>query len=175
MGINEFNDEKKEFIIRDMFPVRPWMNYSWNSEYVSSFDQFGFGISRFCDENGYKKSVLAENDNRLIFIKDRKTNEYFAANRNYDCVHFDVFETRVGMGYSVINSKYKETAVEFKLFVPPAGKCECWEVNVENTGNEEKELSLYAYCELDTKLSPIDGYSKADLDVYKRQLLMNRL
>ncbi len=162
MGINEFNDEKKEFIIRDMFPVRPWMNYSWNSEYVSSFDQFGFGISRFCDENGYKKSVLAENDNRLIFIKDRKTNEYFAANRNYDCVPFDVFETRVGMGYSVINSKYKETAVEFKLFVPPAGKCECWEVNVENTGNEEKELSLYAYCELDTKLSPIDGYSKAD-------------
>lgn len=162
MGINEFNDKKKEFIIRDMFPVRPWMNYSWNSEYVSSFDQFGFGISRFCDENGYKKSVLAEHDNRLLFIKDKKTKEYFAANRNYDMAPFDVFETRVGMGYSAVSTVYSGISVEFRLFVPPYGQCECWEVHIANTSGEEKELSLYAYAELDTRLSPIDGYSKAD-------------
>ncbi len=162
MGINEFNDEAKEFIIRDMFPVRPWINYSWNGEYVSSFSQFGFGISRFCDENGYKKSVLSENDNRLIFIKDKNTNEYYAANRNYENAPFDVFETSVGMGYSSIRSEYKNTAAEFKLFVPPQGQCECWELRVSNTGAQTRELSVYAYAELDTKLSPIDGYSKAD-------------
>ncbi len=161
MRENQFNDEKKEYIIRDMFPLRPWVNYSWNEDYVSMFDQFGFGMSRFCDENGYKKNILASGGNRLIFIKDKETKEYYAANRNYDNAAFDVFETKVGMGYQIITSSYQDLEVTFKLFVPRHGQCECWEITVKNLSDTEKKKELYAYAEMDTALS-CHGYTKAD-------------
>ncbi len=159
---NRFIDEKNEFLVGNMFPKRPWLNYAWNSEYVSSFSQFGFGISRYRDDKGFKKSILAETDNRLIFIKDKNTKEYYAANRNYDNKDFDVFETIVGQGYSVIKSQYKGLACNLKIFVPDDGLVECWEVSLENKSNADKDISLYAYANIDTALSPIDGFSVAD-------------
>ena len=161
MNKNEFFDEKKEYIIRDMFPIRPWLNYAWNEEYVSSFDQFGFGISRYNDEKGFKKNILTENDNRLIFIKDKESGEYYAANRNYDEKPFDIFETHVGQGYSVIRSEYRGISTSLKLFVPLSGLLECWELKIENKYSTERELSVYSYAGIDTSLSPMDGYSKA--------------
>lgn len=161
MGGNEFKDIKKEYIIRDMYPARPWMNYSWNGEYVSSFDQFGFGMSRFCDENGYKKNILAEGDNRLIFLKDSDTKEYYAANRNYGNEKFEIFETSVGTGYSLVRSVYNGVEFTFKIFVPRLGQCECWEVALANLTDAEKKYELYAYAEIDTALS-WHGYTKAD-------------
>lgn len=161
MNKNKFVDKRKEYIIRDMFPIRQWLNYSWNNEYVSSFDQFGFGISRYKDEKGFKKNILSEGDNRLIFIKDKESGEYYATNRNYDEKPFDVFETNVGQGYSVIHSEYKGIATSFKLFVPLSELVECWELTIENKCLQDKELSVYSYAAIDTALSSIDGFSKA--------------
>ena len=152
MKKNEFNDSKKEFIIRDMYPERPWLNYSWNDKYVSSFDQFGFGISRYTDRNGYIKNILTENDNRLVFIKNNTTGEYYAANRNYDKVPFDTFETTVGQGYSKITSVYNGIKTEFKLFVTSEDYAECWEVKVENLSGIEQDLSVYVYANVDTEV-----------------------
>lgn len=50
MENNEFNDKNEEFVIRDMFSTIPCINYSQNSDYVSSFNQFGFGEQ---DSHGY--------------------------------------------------------------------------------------------------------------------------
>ena len=41
--INCFDENKKEYIIKDMFPRRKWINYLWNSNTVCSCDQFGEG------------------------------------------------------------------------------------------------------------------------------------
>lgn len=157
---NEFNDKAKEYIIRDMYPVRPWLNYAWNNKYISSFDQFGFGISRYTDSNGFIKNILTENDNRLVFIKNNLTGEYYAANRNYDDLNFDVFETVVGQGYSKIVSLYKGIKTEFTLFVTADDCGECWDVNVENLSGEEMDLSIYVYANIDAALTPIEGQTK---------------
>lgn len=157
---NEFCDETKEFIIRDMYPVRPWLNYAWNDKYVSSFDQFGFGISRYTDPKGYVKNILCEGDNRLIFVKDNESGEYYAANRNYDNAPFDTFETTVGQGYSKITSVYQKIKTEFKIFTSKQDYAECWEVNVENLSEEEKDFSVYIYAAIDTGLTPIDGQTR---------------
>ena len=142
--MNRFIDEKKEYLITNMYPKRPWMNYAWNEGYVSSFNQFGTGISRYCDKNGLFRNILRYENNRLIFVKDEKTGEYFAANRNFDNEKFDKLETSVGMGYSVISSEYKNIATSLKMFVPKKGFVECWVLDVTNTGTEEKNISLYA-------------------------------
>ena len=138
---NFFDDKNKEYVIKSMYPKRPWLNYAWNDTYVCCFNQFGTGMSRYTDENGFVRNILCENDNRLIWIKDEKSGEYYAANRNYDNKPFDLFETKVGMGYSRIISDYRGLKTELKLFVPSEGNMELWELNVTDTGAEEREIS----------------------------------
>ena len=157
---NYFIDEKKEYVIGNMFPKRPWINYAWNDKYVSSFDQFGFGISRYTDKSGAFRNILNAGCNRLIFIKDEKTKDYYAVNRNFDNKKFDVFETNVGMGYSAIKSEYNGIKTATKFFVPSNGLLECWEVEVENTASENKEISLYAYADVDMSVTVHYAYAE---------------
>ncbi len=42
---NHFDPAKSEFILEDMHPARPWLNYLWNDEVVASTDQFGNGFA----------------------------------------------------------------------------------------------------------------------------------
>ena len=41
-----FIDERKEYVIENMFPKRPWMNYLWNEEYIVIMNQFGMVNSK---------------------------------------------------------------------------------------------------------------------------------
>ena len=36
-----FNDTRKEYVIEDMFPKRPLINYLWNERYITAINQFG--------------------------------------------------------------------------------------------------------------------------------------
>jgi len=161
---NCFVDENKEYLIKDMFPKRPWMNYAWNEEYVSTFSQFGFGISRYCDKNGLLRNILRDGDNRLVFVKDETDKEYWAINRNYDKKPFDVFETNVGMGYSKINSEYKGIATTLKMFVPTKGLFECWEIEISNTSDEDREISLYSYAAINMLVTNFSACSEAHFE-----------
>ena len=161
---NCFDDENKEYSIKNMYPKRPWLNYAWNDTYVSCYDQFGSGMSRYTDRKGFVRNILCENDNRLIWIKDEKTGEYYAANRNYDNKPFDRFETRVGMGYSRIISQYGGIGTELKLFVPSSGNAELWELKVSNEGEDEREISVYAYADVNMSITIHNAYTSAEYD-----------
>ena len=161
---NRFDDKNKEYLIKNMYPKRPWLNYAWNDTYVSCYNQFGFGMSRYTDRNGFVRNILCENDNRLIWIKDEKTGEYYAANRNYDNKPFDRFETKVGMGYSKIISQYGGIMTEMKLFVPSSGNAELWELNISNLTEDEKEISIYAYADVNMSITIHNAYTSAEYD-----------
>ena len=164
MKENFFDDKNKEYVIGDMFPKRPWLNYAWNDSHVSCFNQFGFGMSRYTDKDGAKRNILQETDNRLIWIKDEQTGEYYAANRNYDNKSFDVFKTHVGMGYSKINCEYNGIKTTLKLFVPTNGLMEFWEIDVKNTSGVDKKISLYSYADIDMSVTDHYAYTAADFD-----------
>ncbi len=36
-----FDDKNKKYVIKDMKPRRPWLNYLWNDRTVCQCDQFG--------------------------------------------------------------------------------------------------------------------------------------
>jgi hypothetical protein len=40
-----FVDEKKEYVMDDMYPKRTWKNYLWNEEYLTCINQFDIGQS----------------------------------------------------------------------------------------------------------------------------------
>lgn len=161
---NCFIDETGEYRIQNMFPKRPWKNYAWNDTFVSSFDQFGFGMSRFQDTGNYHKQILMESDNRLIFLRDNASNEYYSVNRNYDAKPFEVFETYVGQGYSRVESTYKGISAKVTFFVPSRVKAECWELQLENRRAENCSMDIFAYANIDMGITPHTAYTGADFE-----------
>ncbi len=146
-----FLDKRKEYIIENMYPKRPWMNYLWNEHYIAIINQFGFGKGMFEAENNFQRNIVKETDSRIIYIKEN--DEVFAANRNYDDCAFEKFETVVGMGYSKVISEYKNILSELKIFVPETGRRECWELRLTNTSDAEKTFDVYAYADIDVRIT----------------------
>ena len=96
-----FDDKKREYVITNMHPVRTLKNFLWNEKVVSTYDQFGFGI---CKANTQVQLRPITFEERLVYIKDNKTKEYYSANRNYHDLPFEVYECHVGLGYHKIIS-----------------------------------------------------------------------
>ena len=91
-----FDDKNKEYIIKNMKPRRPWLNYLWNENVVCMSDQFGNGFSRMAigtQRRDIEKGV------RNVYIRDRTTGEAYSATRNYGDLPFDVHETHVRINY----------------------------------------------------------------------------
>ncbi len=143
MNQGYFIDSKKEYVITNMYPKRPLMNYIWNEQEMIDIDQFGFGTCTIFDNNRRRRELFKEGNNRHIYIYDRLTNEYYAANRNYNNLPFDVHETHVGQGYSLIISEYNGLRVEYKIFAPISGYVECWEIKLINKSDSKKDFSVY--------------------------------
>lgn len=163
--VGYFNQEKREYTIQEMFPKRPWMNYLWNDRFIAFINQFGCGKSMYLQSNGNSRQLCRARDSRLIFIRDEETKDYWAANRNFHKEDFESFYTNVGLGYSEICSKYKNIGVSFNLFIPMGGLFECWEVSVENHGDEERTLSLFSYADVSLPTYDEWAYStRADFD-----------
>ncbi len=146
-----FVDKNKEYVIENMYPKRPWMNYLWNEDYIAIINQFGFGKGRFASENNYQRDIVKESDSRIIYIRD--ASGMYALNRNYDNLNFDKFETVVGMGYSKIISEYQGLHSELTILVPHKGRRECWRLELTNISAEDKSFDMYAFADLDSNIS----------------------
>ncbi len=137
-----FDALKHEYVIQDMHPIRPLKNYLWNDKVVANYNQFGFGNALANVPTGFKSITFEE---RLVYIKDLDTHEYYAMNRNYDNLPFDIFECHVGLGYQRIVALYQGVKSEYTILIPEDDYCELSSIHLENLSSQEKDLHVYAY------------------------------
>ena len=154
-----FDNEKNEFIITDMFPRRPLLNYLWNEEAVASADQFGSGFIWRSVGTGRRH---IEDGDRNIYIKDKSTGEVYSANRNYNGLPFDKHLSHVGVGYQTVISEYNGLSCELTLTVPEHGAALLYGVKVKNMTEKKRELSIYFNVSPKPELSKHDAYGCAD-------------
>lgn len=146
-----FIDNRKEYEIENMYPKRPWMNYLWNEEYIMYINQFGIGKTIMKAEKGMQREIVRDTQDRLIYIKEN--GKTYCINRNYTNLPFDTYKTIVGMGYSKIISEYNGIRAELLIFVPSKGKRECWRLDLTNTSDNERNLDLYGFIDVDSRIS----------------------
>ena len=165
-----FDDNEKEYIITDMFPRRKWLNYLWNDTSVCACDQFGFGTSwsvingKRREIEGGTRNLTLHGGEKLVYIKDVETGEYYAANRNYENLPFEKFECRVGLGYQKVISEYKGMRAEFTTLVPVSGNVVQFNVKIAETGEKMRRLKLYFYAQPKTENGGHEAYAQADYD-----------
>lgn len=142
MEVGYFLDEKREYIIENMHPVRPLKNFLWNDTTFVEVNQFGFGTTKCCINQDFRPLV---NDIRLFYIKDKESGECYDCNRNFQNLPFDTFRAKVGLGYQTTESEYKGLQTALTIVIPENGYMEMQKFSLKNIGNCERKLSVYSY------------------------------
>lgn len=164
MEIGYFNDQAKEYIITNMYPKRPLMNFIWNEQEMIDIDHFGFGKNSIYDENRFRRELMPDTANRHVYIFDNDNGSYYAANRNYTNLPFKRHETHVGQGYSTIVSEYNDLETSLTIFSPIYGRAECWEIKLRNLSNSKKNLSVFTTAQVITCITGHEAYIRTEFN-----------
>lgn len=156
-----FNNEKREYVIENMYPRRRLKNFVWNGALIADLDQFGLGLSKACIDHVFRPLIY---DCRLVYIRDNETGETYDFNRNFAQKQFDSFNTHVGIGYHTVESSYKGLKSALTVLIPEQDLVEMHRVVLENTSSEKKTLSVFTYINPYVNLTDHQAYTRAKYD-----------
>jgi len=150
-----FSESGREFIIDNLNTPHTWNNYLSNNKYCALISQTGGGFS-FFENSGFDRitryypleSITLDQPGRYIYMRDNKTCDCWSANWQPMKRQMEYANARHGLGYTVVNSKYKGIATEITYFVPIEDNLEIWWVRVKNESREVRDLSAWSYVDL---------------------------
>ena len=160
-SIGYFDNQKREYVITDVYPRRPLKNYLWNEGLIVDLDQFGFGLSKACINKAFRPLIY---DYRIAYVKDNDSGEYYDINRNLLKKDFAYHRTHVGMGYHLIESEYNGIQASFCVLVPKTDFAEMHRITLKNVGKGKRNLSLVTYINPNVNISEHQAYTRAKYD-----------
>ncbi len=161
-----FNESGDEFIITAPNTPRPFDNFLFNDACYANVHQTGIGcfdyqingtegiqlytgVGRICDYDVFGKDHLY---NRLVFIRDNETGEFWTLNWEPVCHPYQSYKCTQGLGYTVVENKTSDTLGKLRLFVPVGNDaCEIWKLSVKNEGTKKRSYSIFTYSQIQFK------------------------
>lgn len=148
-----FSEDGLEFIITRPDTPQPWINYAVNGKYHALISNTGGGYSYYITPRDSRitrrryNCLPEDRPGRYVYIRDNKTGEYYSPTWQPVLKELDSYECRHGLGYTKIFSSYKGIKSCINYFVPIDADMEIWKITLENTTDEDKDLSLFPYVE----------------------------
>lgn len=155
MKFGHFDDKRQEYIINRPDTPKSWSNYLGSTKYGAIITNNAGGYS-FYRSGGMGRfirmrfnSIPMDQPGRYIYFRDNDDGDFWSGSWQPVGKPLDDYEStcRHGMGYTIINSKYKNIESEITYFVPMNKNYEVWKVKVRNNGNKPRNLSAYSYTE----------------------------
>ena len=156
-----FINEKREYLIENIYPKRPLKNFLFNEGFIMDVDQFGFGLSKACINKVFRPLIY---DHRVAYVKDNDSGEIYDINRNFLKKPFSYHQARVGMGYQCIESEYNGVKASFCILIPKEGFVEMHKITLKNTGKGKRNLTLTTYINPNVNISEHQAYTRAKYD-----------
>lgn len=154
MQYGHFDLENKEYVITDPATPAPWANYLGDPEYGAMISNNAAGYSFVkSGANGRVSRFRFNSDmalpGRYVYIRDNEANDYWSASWQPVGKPLDQYksECRHGTAYTVISAEYTGIKSEVTYYVPYGKTYEVWRSKITNTGNEERRLSVFGFCE----------------------------
>ncbi|MBQ8163862.1 MAG: hypothetical protein IJZ93_05830 [Clostridia bacterium] len=158
-----FNEAGDEFIITSPKTPRPFDNFLFNDSCYANVHQTGIGcfdyqidgkegiqlytgVGRICDYDVFGKDHLY---NRLIFIRDNETGDFWTLNWEPVCHEYQAYKCIQGLGYTEIENKTNDLVSKMRIFVP-VGKdaVELWKLSFKNETGKKKSYSVFTYSQI---------------------------
>ena len=147
-----FANDGSAYVIHRHDTPRPWVNYLTNGSYAALCSHRGGGFSFFKDHRYHSllrrgPQVSYEDlPGRLVYIKDRDTEELWTANV-MPFTKCDQFETTHCPGSTEVKSSYRGISSSLRFFVPMEWNAEIWRLRLRNTSGEIRRLSVITLAE----------------------------
>lgn len=174
MQFGTFDDENREYVITDPRTPQPWSNYLGSKEYGAIITQNAGGYSFY--RSGGKgrfmrmqfNSVLRDQPGRYVYLRDRKSNEYWSCSWQPVVKPLESFKTecRHGLGYTRIISDNDKIRSDIVYFVPLNKTHEIWRVRVTNSDTVTRQLSAFTYVEYANNWNAIDDLMNLQYSQY---------
>ena len=158
-----FNEAGDEFIITSPKTPRPFDNFLFNDSCYANVHQTGIGcfdyqidgkegiqlytgVGRICDYDVFGKDHLY---NRLIFIRDNESGEFWTLNWEPVCHPYQEYQCVQGLGYTEITNKTNDLVSKMRIFVPVGSDAvEMWKLSFKNETGKKKSYSIFTYSQI---------------------------
>ena len=158
-----FNESGDEFIITSPKTPRPFDNFLFNDSCYANVHQTGIGcfdyqidgkegiqlytgVGRICDYDVFGKDHLY---NRLIFIRDNESGEFWTLNWEPVCHPYQEYQCVQGLGYTEITNKTNDLVSKMRIFVPVGTDAtELWKLSFKNETGKKKSYSIFTYSQI---------------------------
>ncbi len=152
-SFGHFRDDGTEFVVTELNTPRALMNYSWNESFIAALSQHGGGDGAYkeraiqaIDQRG--RNLLIRDGHRYFYLRDTESGDVWSPGwhpvhapvEEFSCVH--------GLGYSVLQSRRSDVAVEMRWFVPGEATCEIWTVTLTNHRDTPARMQLFSFADL---------------------------
>lgn len=146
-----YSKNGKELWLTTPEPQRKFDNMLYNKGYFTMIDQCGNGPGKHMVDQGYSNLVVA--DKRIIYIRDDRTGLFFSVGFGPCYKHYESYRCGAGLNYQIIENITNGVKAIWRIFVPVGcDPVEIWDVQIENTGDIERQLSVFTCVEM-----PCDG------------------
>lgn len=155
MRYGSFDDARREYVIDNPDTPMSWVNYLGTSGYcgIISNNAAGYAFKDSAKSGRFLRfrfnSVPTDRPGRYVYIRDDASGDFWSATWQPVGKPLDDYKSvcRHGLGYSIFESEYDQIKSSMRVFVPVDQHYEIWEVEVTNTGDRPRDLSLFAYAE----------------------------
>lgn len=154
MKYGHFSDDGTEYVITTPSTPRPWINYLTNGRYCGLISQSAGGYG-FLESSGYNRltrgnsqdAIIADEPGRYLYFYDHDTKQSWRQNGHPGGTPPDFWETRHGMGYTVLHITIHGIESEITYFCPLDDDLEVWLIKLTNRGSEARDLSAFGTVE----------------------------
>lgn len=163
MKYGYFDNENKEYVIERVDLPVSWTNYLGVKDTCMVVNHTAGGymfhkspeyhrITRF-----RPNAVPMDRPGHYVYIRDNETQDYYSISwqpvgkplsPNGDSAKDGFqYECRHGLSYSEFRCIHDDIKAVQKLFIPIEDDVELWDITISNTGDRERNLSVFSYCE----------------------------
>ena len=155
MRYGYFDDNNREYVIQDPNTPMSWVNYLGTDEYcgIISNNAAGYGFHQSAKSKRLTRfrfnSVPMDRPGRYVYVRDDSDGDFWSATWQPVAKPLNQYKTICahGLGYTRFTSDYRGIRTSSRYFVPIGENLEIWEVEVENTSDKTRNLSLFTYAE----------------------------
>ncbi len=165
MKYGHFDNEHREYVIDRIDLPTSWTNYLGVEKFATVINHTAGGYS-FYDSPEYHRisrfrgnAVPMDRPGYYVYLRDRDTKDYFSitwqpVGKDLQKAHYTC---RHGLSYTVYECEYDDLFCSQKMSVPRGENVLLWDVKVKNTGDRERNLSLFTYLEFSFHSIAIDN------------------
>ena len=148
-----FDDERNEYVITRPDTPLPWLNYLGSEVYFGIISNTAGGYSFFKDARlrrltRYRyNNTPSDSGGRYIYLRDQADGDYWSPTWQPIRKPLQDYACRHGMGYTIIESSYKNIRAEIVYFVPVGETLEIWRARITNHHPDPARLSMFSFVE----------------------------